>query len=219
MNEERDAHQPSPRHPPTEGGPNTPARQRARIHITGGPGSGKTTLARRLGALLGAPVFDLDGLALALQPSFTDEYGVVDHAGLIAARDAELVSLAGRDAWIGDGSFVGHAMPLFYSADLVVWMDAPRHIACYRVVARHVKAELRRNNRFPGWKRLYLFWRWSLRYYADTNPPGLNVWGTPATRAATAELLQPFESKLVICRTARDIRNLIESLGAAKIGD
>ena len=31
-----------------------------RIHIIGGAGSGKTTLARRLGTLLDAPYYDLD---------------------------------------------------------------------------------------------------------------------------------------------------------------
>ncbi|MBV9897089.1 MAG: AAA family ATPase [Chloroflexi bacterium] len=36
-----------------------------RIHIVGGPGSGKTTLATRLGHLLRAPVHDLDMIAYA----------------------------------------------------------------------------------------------------------------------------------------------------------
>ena len=34
-----------------------------RIHIVGGPGSGKTTLAARLGRHLGVPVYDLDAIA------------------------------------------------------------------------------------------------------------------------------------------------------------
>jgi adenylate kinase family enzyme len=189
-----------------------------RIHITGGPGSGKSHLARRLGSLLDAPVFDLDGLALGIQPSYTDEHGIVDHEGLIAARERELAALAEHETWVGDGSFVGYEMPLFGAADLVVWMDAPRRVACYRIVARHVKAELRRNNRWPGWHKLYLFWRWSLRYYADTNPWGLNVWGTPATRGYTAEVLHGYESKLVVCRSKADVRRLLARLDAAKIG-
>ena len=38
-----------------------------RIHITGGPGAGKSRLAARLSQRLGLPVHDLDSIALELQ--------------------------------------------------------------------------------------------------------------------------------------------------------
>jgi adenylate kinase family enzyme len=34
-----------------------------RVHIVGGPGSGKTTLARRLGDVLDVQAYDLDAVA------------------------------------------------------------------------------------------------------------------------------------------------------------
>jgi len=183
-----------------------------RIHFTGGPGSGKTYLAHRLATTLGVNYIDLDGRMLQIKPldviiDTQDEYDA-----FIAARDDDLDKATQASAWVSDGSFIGVSKVAFERADLVVWMDAPRRTALYRIVARHVKAELRRNNRFPGWKRLYLFWRWSARFYADRNPHGLNIWGTPNTRAFTREVLAQYESKLVVVRTRREVKELLKRL-------
>ena len=82
---------------------------------------------------------------------------------------------------------------------------------------RHLKAEIARNNRFPGLGKLYAFWRWSARYYADRNTPGLNEWGTPSTRTTLAEYLAPYAEKLVICRSPRDVDNFIRVLEIGSI--
>jgi adenylate kinase family enzyme len=183
-----------------------------RIHFTGGPGSGKSYLATRLATALDAAYIDIDGRMLQIKPldvviDTQDEYDA-----FIAARDNDLEDATRAEAWVSDGSFIGVSKVALERADLVVWMDAPWRIASYRIVSRHVKAELRRNNRFPGWKRLYLFWRWSARFYADRNPHGLNVWGTPHTRAFTREVLAPYEAKLVVVRTKREVEELLKRL-------
>jgi adenylate kinase family enzyme len=180
-----------------------------RIHFTGGPGSGKSWLATRLATALGAPYIDLDGLGLTALRSMTDD-GQTDFESLIEVRKADLDNASIGETWVSDGAFIAGADGLLERAGLIVWMDLPWRIASYRIVSRHVKAELRRNNRFPGWKRLYLFWRWSARFYADRNPHGLNVWGTPSTRAFTREVLGRYEAKLVVVRTKRDVEELLK---------
>jgi hypothetical protein len=50
-------------------------------------------------------------------------------------------------------------------ADALVWLDPPWPAAIWRIVLRHVKAEMKRNNRYPGWRRLARFVRSSVRYY------------------------------------------------------
>ena len=184
-----------------------------RIHIAGGPGSGKTWLASRLSEQLAVPCFDQDGTALALfarlglpptSPSPPPEV----EAGLIeAARE-----FAAGDAWVSDASSVTWTAPLFEGAEIVVWMDTPRSVALRRVFMRHVRAELRRDNRFPGWRRMYRFWRWSGQFYWDRNPEGVNPFGTPMTRSTLASMLEVYSEKLVVCRNAEDLRGLERTL-------
>jgi adenylate kinase family enzyme len=182
----------------------------ARVHITGGPGAGKTTVAARIGAAIDAPVFDLDGMALGLESQMP-----VDQAFL--ALPAHVAGILELPRWVSEGAYLGWAEPLLEAADLVVWIDTPARTALYRVLARHLKAELRGDNRFPGWRRLRDFWRWCLRYYRGTNPPGLNRYGTPNTRAEAASRLRAYEHKLVRCASDYDIDALID--GGFNLGE
>ena len=174
-----------------------------RIHITGGPGSGKSTLAKRLSAALNIPWYDLDRMALDLEAK-----GVRPPFEALAA---ELPGLVQNETWISDGAYMAWAQPLFDSADLVIWMDIPWHIASLRIVIRHLKAEIARNNRFPGWRRLYRFWRWSNRYYNNGNSPGF-YYGVPNNRDDAVQWLEAYRSKLDICRTNADQMRLFERL-------
>ena len=110
---------------------------------------------------------------------------------------------------------MGWAMPLFEHAELVVWTDVPWRVASYRILARHLKAELSRSNRFPGWRALYEFWRWSARFYSDRNPHRLNSYGAPHTRTYALEQLAMYRDKTTICRTNGDIEALLDRLRGA----
>jgi len=172
-----------------------------RIHVTGGPGCGKSTFARRLGESLGYPVYHLDEMAL-------------DQEAKMPARDAfsavagDLPRLIDEPRWISEGSYLGWAAPLPAAADLVVWLNVPARVALYRIMARHLKAEVARNNRFPGWRRLAHFWLWSYRYFAERNARVLGFFGVPETRSHAAELLRPYRDKLVVYRDKQAIERL-----------
>ena len=176
-----------------------------RVHLTGGPGSGKSTLARRIAPLIDAPVFHLDEMALDLEASF-------ESLAPFEALAREVPVIRARPRWVSDGAYMGWAAPLFDAADLVVWMDVPWRVASYRILSRHVKAELGRSNRFPGWRNLWTFWRWSGHYYNDRNPHRLNAYGVPHNRSLAAELLQPYSAKLAVCRTNADVEALLSRL-------
>lgn len=81
-------------------------------------------------------------------------------------------------------------------------MGVPWRVASRRILLRHVRAELARDNRFPGWGNLFRFWLWSARYYHNRNQPGLNDYGTPNTIATLGEALMQFEDRVLCCAAA-----------------
>ena len=100
-----------------------------RIVVLGCAGSGKTTLARRLGEITGAPVISLDAI---WRPQWTED-DVAEFRSLI--KDAH----AG-DAWISDGNFAVATFDIrMPRATLVVWLDRPKLFCAWRAITRVFK--------------------------------------------------------------------------------
>jgi hypothetical protein len=85
-----------------------------RIHIIGGPGSGKTTLARQLGKYLGIEAQELDHIAFT-GPDFLERP--------FPARLADIHQIANGPAWISEGIFVQWTDELLARANMIVWLD------------------------------------------------------------------------------------------------
>lgn len=86
-----------------------------RIAIIGCGGSGKTTLARRLGTALHAPVTHLDSLF------YDDEWNTLPPEKF-AARQEELVS---QDRWVIDGNYASTLPIRLQRATEVIFLDLP----------------------------------------------------------------------------------------------
>ncbi|MGH6996545.1 MAG: hypothetical protein ACREEO_00060 [Phenylobacterium sp.] len=98
-----------------------------RVVILGNSGSGKSRLARALGARLGLPVVHLDPLYYG--PDWT-------HGDAEAFRRRVREALAG-EAWIVDGAFLALVGDLTLPrAELVVWLQQPRWLALSRALGR-----------------------------------------------------------------------------------
>ena len=165
----------------------------ARIHVIGAGGSGKTTLARRLGALLGLPVYELD----------RGGRGPED-----VARDA---------AWVTEGIFLFGMGPLFEAAEEIIWLDLPFRVCARRILFRHLRLSLARRNPHKGLRRLVRFLRGMRRYHSTTAarvPARPDDWDA-LSRAATAEALRPFASKTVVLSSARAVGAWILQLARA----
>jgi adenylate kinase family enzyme len=111
-----------------------------RIVVSGDTGSGKTTLARRLAGLTGAPHIELD--ALFHGPNWTP-------ADDETFRSLVLERTAGG-AWVIDGNYRAVRDLTWGRADLVVWLDYPIWRTGWRLFWRTLRRRARREELWNG---------------------------------------------------------------------
>jgi len=117
----------------------------SRVVVLGCAGSGKTTLARRLGEITGAPVISLDAI---WQPHWTED-DVADFRILMKQAHA-------GETWISDGNFATATFDIrLPRATLVVWLDRPRLFCAWRATTRVVRRG--REHRIGGLAKVLRF--------------------------------------------------------------
>lgn len=166
----------------------TGPRTLPRVFVIGCSGSGKTTIARRISDRFDVPLHELDFLAWDRESD-----------GSLLPREERIKianSISDSDGWVAEGIYLGWTGALMERADLIVWTDVRMTVALWRIFWRHIKAELRRNNRFPGWRRLFRFMRLVADQYRDRSdvfqPPDV-----PISPANIEQAVAPFNYKLM----------------------
>ncbi|HEX3248744.1 MAG TPA: DNA topology modulation protein [Pyrinomonadaceae bacterium] len=134
-----------------------------RILVIGSGGSGKSTVATRLGALLNLEVSHLD--KFFWQPGWVKP----------ATEDwvQAVTELMNRDSWILDGNYSGTLELRFQKCDTIIFLDLSRWLCLWRIVRRvlRYRNDLRPDMAEGCQEKLDLeFVRWVWNYPHRTKP-------------------------------------------------
>lgn len=167
-----------------------------RILVIGSGGSGKSSFARRLGTQLALPVIHLD--RLYWQPGWVEPPA--------AQWAKQLDELTRQEAWVLDGNYSKTLAARLQACDAVVFLDRPRLVCLWRVLARGLRYFGRcRPDMAPGCpERLsldFLLWVW--RYPSRSRPKVL----------ALLEAYRSGRDVVCLCRDAQ-IEAFLSSLEA-----
>lgn len=144
-----------------------------KVHILGGPGSGKTTFAHSLSSKFQIPHHDLDTWGWK-------------HGDQTAAYIDDAVAIAEQPRWVTEGIYLVWIDPLLYHADVIVVLDVSWPVAAWRIIWRHITRSMHGTNPYPGIngvKLLFKLLQFTRSYYVD------NACADPAIAASVQRYL------------------------------
>jgi adenylate kinase family enzyme len=109
-----------------------------RILVAGTSGSGKTTVAERIAAILGVRHVEIDGLFHG--PDWVPQ----------ASFEADVHRFSAEPAWVTEWQYGSVRAHLAERADLLVWLDLPRWLVMRQVIGRTLVRRLRRQELWNG---------------------------------------------------------------------
>ncbi len=165
-----------------------------RIHIIGGPGSGKSHAAAKLANQFGIPPCDLDTLFWS---SGARGYGIRADP---AERDRQLAAIVSQNGWVIEGVYYEWLNPSFDAADIIIFLTPSVWVRHWRVIRRFI---LRKFGMVPSKREsftdLWRLLRWSHGYDSKN-----------LVRAR--EFIAKPGRKLVDCRTFNEVAVAINNL-------
>jgi adenylate kinase family enzyme len=173
--------------------------------VYGPTGSGKTTLSRRLGDLLGLPVIELD--ALFHQPNWEPTPEDEFRAKVSGVLDRH------PDGWVCDGNYRAIRGIALAKAETVVWLRLPFPLVFWRLLKRTVT---RAWTREPLWNTNYESWRASFLSRDSILWWCIAHW-RPHIQGITESLREiPHHADVIVLRSMREVQRFLSSVGARR---
>ena len=128
-----------------------------KIAIIGGAGTGKTTLADKLGEKLNLPVYHIDGIY------YLENWKKRDRA----ERDKIILEKVKEQKWIFDGTYRNTLEERVKNADLIIFLDYSNLARLKGIIGRFLKNRGKEKNEIPGcmekvdWRFIKLTWNWN----------------------------------------------------------
>lgn len=185
-----------------------------RIHIIGGAGSGKTTLACQVAAHLDIPVYHLDEIYYGSDTYFKNDGEAHRSLDILLANVSDI---AAQSAWVTEGAYLGWTEKLLRKADIIIWLDIPWRVAAWRIIVRQVRKGLMNPTHHPIRHKLKRFIRFFLkqrRYYLSGTLVERNTVNVDSAknRITTARYLASYTNKLIHCCTSSEVEAFLASI-------
>jgi adenylate kinase family enzyme len=130
-----------------------------RIYIIGSVASGKTSMAQRLSKQLSIPWYELDNVYHLRLPYVGAKLPLDDRISIFN-------TIVASDKWIIEGVRRECFDVGFEKADIIILLDTPQYIRCYRILKRWIlqRLGLVKSNYAPTIKMLLKMFEWSMRF-------------------------------------------------------
>ncbi len=185
-----------------------------RIHIIGGAGSGKTTLACQVAARLDIPVYLLDEIYFGSDIYFKNDGETHRSLDILLA---DVSCIAAQSAWVTEGSYLWWTEELLRRADIIIWLDIPWRIAAWRIIVRQVRKGLMNPTHHPirhKLKRFIRFFHKQRKYYLSGTLVERDTVNDDSAknRITTAQYLASYTNKLIHCCTSSEVEAFLASI-------
>jgi adenylate kinase family enzyme len=164
-----------------------------KIHIIGGPGSGKSYIATKLSKMLGLPMHELDNF-------FWDHESEYFGSQTPAAKRAEKLSnVFAQEKWIIEGVYYSWLEESFRQADYIFVLKTNVYVRDWRIVKRFIlrKVKLASSQRKENLKTLVDLLKWNHSY------DGNNL-------VEAIKLMKPYKDKVIILTKNDDVFKLFK---------
>lgn len=111
-----------------------------KILILGGPGSGKTTLAKKIGERYNLPTYHIDGI------HHLENWKIRDKE----ERDKIILKITEKPKWVIDGNYKSTLSERVKKCDLIIYLKYPTIIRVKGIFQRYLKGKGKEKAEIPG---------------------------------------------------------------------